>query len=736
MKYREDQKKIMDYTDGRIAVPAVPGAGKTFVLTHLSAKLLSQNSEKKILILTFMNSAVGNFKTRISKLLANMDLDAGNRFEVMTIHSLAMKIVQYSPQTVNLDENFNVIDEVQRNYFIRQCVEDWRYKNRDEFEFFIEPKNIGKEYRGERYEEKWEKDVCSIFKSVITELKNKAVTDEEIIKLKEKVEKKTLMSVLIDVYREYNKKMKRAGLIDFDDILIMALEILKKDKTANEYFSQKYDFIFEDEAQDSNIVQGEILKIISDKNGNLVKVGDVNQSILSTFTASDPKLFKRFCEITEKAELFSAGRSSRDIIAIANYFMDMVMEKNPVEATRNALEKQHINPVKEGEHPKNPVSEKYGVTYRKSLKWEDEIDYLVDYTKKIHKKFKDENEGKKKDELKNIAVLVPDNYTMTEIAQRFEDEKIDYEELSDMSKEKIKCVRLLGKIIEFAGEQSNDDKFFSAIKEVTQIKNSESEKKIKEYIEEKGCIEILFPRGGNRGEYFPENLCEEEEKILLEDGCRKLKKVCEFPKNSYEELVLYISDILHFDGSEKAIAQNVASSVNTLFMLNPKWTLADLGRELEESKNNRFSFFSKLVYDAYGYEPSREKVTIATYHKSKGMEWDCVFLIGVTSDNFQAKLTDNFKGEYYYLKKEYSSPAALAKAELEALTGEVIMGENPVIVAKIENISERARLLYVGITRAKEYLILTASKEKGKKKYETYYFDMLGEYIESKRVNG
>ena len=69
INYREDQIPIINYTSGTMAVPAVPGAGKTFIVTNLVAKLLEENYNKKgkILILTYMNSAVNNFKGRIKK---------------------------------------------------------------------------------------------------------------------------------------------------------------------------------------------------------------------------------------------------------------------------------------------------------------------------------------------------------------------------------------------------------------------------------------------------------------------------------------------------------------------------------------------------------------------------------------------------------------------------------------------------------------------------------------------
>src|SRR3712207_7268179 len=93
--YRKDQRKIMEYKSGTMGVQAVPGAGKTFIITNLVCQLIEEmeveNREGKILVLTYMNSAVNNFKSRIRGILTEKNLPK-SRFEVMTIHSLAMKI--------------------------------------------------------------------------------------------------------------------------------------------------------------------------------------------------------------------------------------------------------------------------------------------------------------------------------------------------------------------------------------------------------------------------------------------------------------------------------------------------------------------------------------------------------------------------------------------------------------------------------------------------------------------
>ena len=92
-------------------------------------------------------------------------------------------------------------------------------------------------------------------------------------------------------------------------MLILAYKLLKTDVAVREKLQKKYTFVFEDECQDSNLIQGKILSLISEKRGNLVRVGDVNQSITGTFTASDPKFFREFCGKANSAfKMFMAGQ--------------------------------------------------------------------------------------------------------------------------------------------------------------------------------------------------------------------------------------------------------------------------------------------------------------------------------------------------------------------------------------------------------------------------------------------
>ena len=128
INYRKDQIPIINYSEGTMAVPAVPGAGKTFIVTNLVAKLLVEhkNEKGKILVLTYMNSAANNFKGRIKKILEEKGIESTNGFEVMTIHSLAVKIIKEKPEVMMLSDEFNIADELQKTMILNDCISTFR----------------------------------------------------------------------------------------------------------------------------------------------------------------------------------------------------------------------------------------------------------------------------------------------------------------------------------------------------------------------------------------------------------------------------------------------------------------------------------------------------------------------------------------------------------------------------------------------------------------------------------
>ncbi len=135
------------------------------------------------------------------------------------------------------------------------------------------------------------KEVFEFAGNAISELKYKGISPDNLEEILSRGHK-GMLKIILPIYKLYDRKLKQNGLLDYDDILILAEKTLSLDEGLRKKFQTRYKYIFEDECQDSNEIQGNIIKIISSENKNLVRVGDINQSITGTFSSSDPKFLK------------------------------------------------------------------------------------------------------------------------------------------------------------------------------------------------------------------------------------------------------------------------------------------------------------------------------------------------------------------------------------------------------------------------------------------------------------
>src|SRR5690554_6997240 len=127
MRFRPGQDQVAEYEGGLLAVPAVPGAGKTTVLSWLAARLLSEGLPRgaKILVVTVMNSAVANFTRKIRDWFEERNLPRGSGFEVRTLHSLALQIIRQRPDAAMLRDDFSIIDGGYRDRIVEEIVQRW-----------------------------------------------------------------------------------------------------------------------------------------------------------------------------------------------------------------------------------------------------------------------------------------------------------------------------------------------------------------------------------------------------------------------------------------------------------------------------------------------------------------------------------------------------------------------------------------------------------------------------------
>ena len=726
INYREDQLPIINYEGGKMAVPAVPGAGKTFIVTNLVAKLLQEKKQGKgkILILTYMNSAVNNFKVRIKKILEEKNIEEKNSYEVMTIHSLAVKIIKEKPEIVMLNEDFNIADDLQKTMILNDCINNFKINGGEKaFRFFLkEQKDV--EW-AQRQLDAWENGFYDLVQNTISELKYKDIKPQKLEQYLNE-NRRGILKIILPIYKQYEKQLKSNGLLDYDDMLILAYKILSMDEDLKRKYQNKYEYVFEDECQDSNEIQGKIIGLICEEHKNLVRVGDINQSITGTFSSSDPKFFKEFIEESDFCyKMDMSNRSSKDIINLANELVRYVTQ-NLQEECRDALEEMNIKTVpKNMGYKENPEPDKYQINYKYYETFDKEIEQSVKFVRNIHKKYPD----------KSIGILVPYNDHINLVAKELIKEDLEFEELGPNSLRKRRVIDNIDLIIDFILNCDNIDKLIEVLDKVyIKTDNKEGKKDFLQLLKENNYTveNLLYDKD------YSKNIIIDINSDLYESflyGLESLKNIIEYPLTRVDKLILFIGDTLLIEKEERAIVDYLGLYVKYLQSENNNINLQQIYNLLSDRKNRVFSYIIEIVSEINGYEPYPGSITVCNYHKSKGLEWDCVFLLGMTEFNFPDNIYQKFQCDKWYLKEKYKNPQANIKAEIDLmLQGEVTKNYPKEIKENL--IKEKIRLLYVGITRAKEMLILSASAKNSaqdkRNQNPSMYLNILKNIIDNK----
>ncbi|WP_314961661.1 ATP-dependent helicase [Peptostreptococcus stomatis] len=710
--FRKDQKEIMKYKSGSMGIQAVPGAGKTFIITNLVAKLLqkmkSDDQDGKILVLTYMNSAANNFKSRIRAILEDEGLDKGG-FEVMTIHSLAMKIIRENTDIAMLSEESQIIDDYKKGILIQMAIDEYESipANETRIRSFLK-----KDLRDDQAQvDKWYREFTNI---VLNAIKLMKYADISVDRLEAYLDlgQATIMKIIGPIYKNYQTILDQEGYFDYDDILIRAYRILVENESVAEKYQARYAYVFEDECQDSNEIQGKIIDIISYKKAsrkkskrNLVRVGDVNQSITGTFTGSDPRYFKDFClQADYFYEMNMAARSSRDILDLANHLVDQA---------RGHLEGIHIEPVESGQaYKSNPKTDKYMVAARSLKNQEEERDLVAKTIGYYQKAFLNYS----------IGVLSFSNYDTDDLGDHLDARDIKYDKLGADSKVRKKVIGDLKLTLDFLLEPIRDN-FVDLVMEAFVARfdldlSQEDLESIATSLAKEDHEALIYD-----GLYMDEWIS--RARVRLDDSIRMvfskrmsesmlaIRSICDHNQADKLGLVSHILTRLNLTNNEVLLSKYIVFYLGNLLSYEGA-DLARLALSLDKRYSRVFDGAIESIYDMGETDPLGGSVTLATIHKSKGMEWDAVIITGINKSDFPSSLDDYFRVDRKYLRPDFKYPEAFVNMDIDKILG--VNGDKTRASyeddLKLALIGERVRLLYVGITRAKSSLLLLNSKNK------------------------
>ena len=302
---RYEQKQLAHWKSGKMSVTAVPGAGKSHSLATTAAILIARNNlniNKQLVIVTYTRSAAMAIEAKIKQHLIDLDISQDG-FMVNTLHGLALQIINNHPNFSKLNlTNSTLINLTPNHKIIENSIDKWIDNNPLHYQSLLKGVVIN-ESRTEQLRRKsiLRNEIFPRFAySIIREIKSSGLTLKDFEKINDrKHDNYQTLLLAVSLYKQYKTVMKSFNFIDYDDMIHEAINILD-DSDIRQVWQQKVFAVFEDEAQDSSPLQEKLISILaSDHNNptfevNLVKVGDPNQAINSTFTAADPIYFNWF----------------------------------------------------------------------------------------------------------------------------------------------------------------------------------------------------------------------------------------------------------------------------------------------------------------------------------------------------------------------------------------------------------------------------------------------------------
>jgi len=759
---------MADWQGGQLAVSAVPGAGKSTGMAAATAIAIARyqlHAKRAIVVVTFTRSAAANIKGKIRRYLREELLLPPRGFTVNTLHGLALNIASRYPDLSGLPlDSATLITPNQSHRLIRTCVEQWIAANPRLYSRLLE----GRQFDGEETERLRRQSVLrtevlpALAYLVIHEAKSSGYQPQQLLVLgKQATDEYEILTIAAGLYEQYQNLMRSRDLIDYDDMILAALRVLENPSARRNEQKQVF-AVFEDEAQDSSPLQTKLLEILArdpenpDLPPNLIRVGDPNQAINSTFTPADPIYFRRFCEECQQqqrlATMDMAGRSTRIVIAAANFVLGWVNSSfggsresgssgrggvlgdiscvvggrgegqgklggqgrqggqgsnsshQPLATSHAPLpfREQTIHPVSldDPQPDANPAPIGRGL----ELHTPRDIHHTAELIgRRVVALFQEasniESPSTETPNNLRMAVLVRENrqgrWLAEAIAPICREHNILVYEVSESDRHSQVPAEVLA-LLQFLDRPHSPDYLKAALEVLVQR-------------------QLIQPQDLNALATIPEQFLypgpldapQPEPAQKASYLCRSLLRArMELPPY---QLISFLALTLSYDQAELATADKLAERVQQQLAGNSDRNLGAMLLVLSEIVNSeRFEAVDTEDSEARYTRPGQ--LTIITMHKAKGLDWDCVFIPFLHENTIPGNLRvlpqAQFLGDF--------TVAEVARAQIRAALHEQFPLPDVATAweqAKQLKTAEEFRLLYVAITRAKRLLWISAAQK-------------------------
>ena len=609
-----EQRRAVETTEGPVLVVAGAGSGKTRVLTRRIAYLIGVCGipQDSVLAVTFTNKAAGEMRERVSKLLPA----GAERTWLGTFHSIGVRILRREAGHLGLSRGFTIYDDADSLSAVKEAL---RRKKLDPRTW--EPRAI-----------RWRIDQWKNNAVLPAAAKQRARDEEE--------------ATVAELYHVYQKLLTDANALDFGDLLLQTLQLFERFPEVLAHYQRRWQYVLVDEYQDTNQVQYRLIALLTREHHNLCVVGDPDQSIYA-WRGADVRNILDFERDHEGAAVIKLERNYRSTQPILSGASAMVVNNT------GRVEKELFTEKKGGD----PIG------YFAAADDRQEAQYVVH---QIRNAIRDgERSGG------DFAVL----YRTNSQSRLFEEELLRYD---------VPYV-VVGGVRFYARAEVKD-----ALAYLRLIVNPTDDQSLRRIVNRpaRGIGKTTVERASEFAEQRGIPLLEALQEYAHSAGGRTAAKVRDFltlmtglteqcrEQHVYEALAAVLDRSGYLQALEKETTPDAEARLDNLreLMVSAEDFQRGTDEPADEERSELELYLDQvsLVSDTDDYEQRNDRVSLMTAHSAKGLEFPCVFIVGMEEGVF---------------------PHANSSREPSG-------------------VEEERRLFYVAMTRAMERLVLTSADER------------------------
>jgi DNA helicase-2/ATP-dependent DNA helicase PcrA len=656
------QKQAVDTIDGPVMVIAGPGTGKTSILTLRIANILQKTdtSAENILALTFTESGAYAMRKKLVEIIGT----DGYKVNINTFHGFCNEVIKQYPERFPRIIGSIAITDIDQIALMENIIESEEIGSKLEYlkpygDTFFYVKPVLGEIRALKREaisvvdfakniKKQESDFENVPEKIHIKGAHKGKMKGEFIKLKEKIEKN---KELLKLYEAYEKALEKEKFYDFEDMIIEVIRTLKKDADLLLILQESYQYILADEHQDTNNAQNAVLELLSNfhKNPNLFIVGDDKQAIFR-FQGASLDNFLYFQKLYPDAVLIHLEENYRSTQPILDASHSLILNNTiPKDLGQRYQRTKLIAKVEKGKEP---------IHVYETPNHDSECAFIIN---DIKNKIKN---GVKAEE---IAILYRDNKDAFPIAHALEKTDIPFRIESDNDILKDENIIKLLTIFEAINDLSNEEKLAKVL--FVDFLNL-------------NILDIYKTFGRMR---------EEKRKLIdiLTENFKEISiKLSRWASLSHNKTFIEVFETIVRESGYLEFALGSPDSIERMATLEAffgelrkmagarkQYSLKDFIEHLERVREHG-------ILTKTGKGVFNSGIRLMTAHKSKGLEFDYVYIIGAYDGHWGNKT-----------RREYFNTNIGGNAHLDT------------------SIDDERRLFYVALTRARKEVMITYAKE-------------------------